>query len=258
MRVGVVGGGSMGVWLRRELSTRHQVLIYDVDPARSDAGSLEELAKWAEVVIVAVPFWETAKVLRALAPLAGGRLVMDIATFKEGLAEAYAEFPPEAKAASVHPLFGPGAPSIRGQRVLVMDVGREGALEAYNFWRELGADVEWGDFARHDYYVSRTIALSYAVGLALARVYAEAGEEVIKYGGTSFKYLAAYAFSLLRDPNAVRYAERAPLGEFLAALRGGSAPRALVDPDEAYKAFYKALEVLEELWRRYSRRSEDL
>ena len=56
----------------------------------------------------------------------------------------------------------------------------------------------------------------------------------------------------------MRYAERAPLGEFLAALRGGSAPRALVDPDKAYKAFYKALEVLEELWRRYSRRSEDL
>jgi Prephenate dehydrogenase len=89
MRVGVVGGGSMGVWLRRELSTRHQVLIYDVDPARSDAGSLEELVEWAEVVVVAVPFWEVAKVLRALAPLAGGRLVMDIATFKEGLAEAY-------------------------------------------------------------------------------------------------------------------------------------------------------------------------
>ncbi|MFZ8808292.1 MAG: hypothetical protein ACO2PN_09340 [Pyrobaculum sp.] len=35
MRVGVVGGGFMGVWLRRELSTRHQVLIYDVDPART-------------------------------------------------------------------------------------------------------------------------------------------------------------------------------------------------------------------------------
>ncbi len=35
MRVGVVGGGSMGMWLRRELSTRHQVLIYDVDPAKT-------------------------------------------------------------------------------------------------------------------------------------------------------------------------------------------------------------------------------
>jgi prephenate dehydrogenase len=50
MRVGVVGGGFMGVWLRRELSAHHQMLIYDVDPARSDARSLEELAKWAEIV----------------------------------------------------------------------------------------------------------------------------------------------------------------------------------------------------------------
>ena len=259
MRVGVVGGGAMGSWLKRELrAAGHAAYVFDADRARSDVETLGGLVEWAEVVIVAVPFWETAKVLRGLAPWAGGRLVMDIATFKEGLAEAYAEFPPDAKVASVHPLFGPGAPSIRGQRVLVMDVGREGAREAYNFWRELGADVEWGDLSKHDYYVARTIALSYAVGLALARIYAEAGEEVIKYGGTSFKYLAAYAFSLLRDPNAVRYAERAPLGEYLAALRGGSAPRALVDPDEAYKAFYKALEALEELWRRYSRRSEDL
>ncbi len=253
MRVGVVGGGAMGSWLKRELrAAGHEALVFDVDRARSDVGSLGELAGWAEVVIVAVPFWEAARVLGELAPLSGGRLVMDIATFKEGVVEAYGTFPRDARVAAVHPLFGPGAPSIRGQRVLVMEVpGREGAREAFEFWRGLGAEVEWGDLSRHDFYVARTIALSYAVGLALARVYAEAGEEIIKYGGTSFKYLAAYAFSLLRDPNAVRYAERAPLGEFLAALRGGSAPRALVDPDEAYKAFYKALEALEELWRRY-------
>jgi prephenate dehydrogenase len=50
MRVGVVGGGFMGVWLRRELSAHHQMLIYDVDPARCGTESLEELAKWAEVV----------------------------------------------------------------------------------------------------------------------------------------------------------------------------------------------------------------
>ena len=253
MRVGVVGGGAMGSWLKRELrAAGHEAYVFDVDKARSDVESLGGLVEWAEVVIVAVPFWEVAEVLRALAPLSGGRLVMDIATFKEGVVEAYAEFPRGAKAATVHPLFGPGASSIRGQRVLVMEVpGREGAREAFEFWRGLGAAVEWGDLSKHDFYVGRTIALSYAVGLALARVYAEAGEEIIKYGGTSFRYLAAYAFSLLRDPNAVRYAERAPLDEFVEALRRGDSPRPLVDPDEAYRAFYKALDALGELWRRY-------
>ena len=254
MRVGIVGGGSMGSWLRRELAPRHEVSVFDVDPSRSDVGSLEELAGWAEAIIVAVPFWEAAEVVRALAPLSGGKLVMDIATFKRSVVEAYLGFPQDAKAATVHPLFGPGAPSIRGQRVLVMEVpGREGAREALEFWRGLGAEVEWGDLEKHDFYVERTIALSYAVGLALARMYAEAGEEVFKYGGTSFRYLAAYAFSLLRDPNAVRYAERAPLDEFVEALRRGDSPRPLVDPDEAYRAFYKALDALGELWRRYMR-----
>ncbi|ACB39738.1 prephenate dehydrogenase [Pyrobaculum neutrophilum] len=249
MKVGIVGGGAMGVWLRRELSALHETLVYDVDRSRSDVSTLGELVRWAEVVIVAVPFWAAGDVLREVAPLASGRLVMDIATFKRGVVEAYGVFPLDAKVASVHPLFGPGAPSIRGQRVLVMEVpGRPGALEAFHFWSELGAAAEWGDLARHDYYVSRTIALSYAVGLALARIYAEAGEEVFKYGGTSFRYLAAYAFSLLRDPNAPRYAEEAPLEEFIKALSRGDLPKALLDPNAAYEAFYRALEALKDLY----------
>lgn len=246
MRVGIVGGGSMGSWLKRELGGVHEVLVYDVDPGRSDVESLGELARRSEAIIVAVPFWEAAAVLRALAPLSGGRLVMDIATFKEGVVEAYGVFPPDALVATVHPLFGPGAPSIEGQRVLVMEVpGRRGAEEAFRFWSELGAVVEWGDLSKHDYYASRTIALSYAVGLALARIYGELGDEVFRYGGTSFRYLATYAFSLLRDPNAVRYAEKAPIDEFVTALKRGDAPRVLLDPDSAYRAFYKALKALD-------------
>ena len=242
MRVGIVGGGAMGSWLKREISKLHEARVYDTDPAKRDVESLEELAKWAEVVIVAVPFWLTADVLRQLGGHAGGRLVMDIATFKEGLEEAYASLPPDAEAASVHPMFGPGAPSLRGQRVLVMEVpGRRGAERAFRFWQELGADVQWADFRKHDRYVSVTIALSYAVGLALARVYEEVGEELFKYGGTSFMYLSTYAFSLLKDPNAWRYAEKAPLEQFFEALRSKDIPKPLVDPEEAYRQFYQAL-----------------
>lgn len=245
MRVGIVGGGAMGSWLKREVASLHEVRVFDVDRARSDVGSLEDLALWAEVLIVAVPFWEAGAVLKALAPLSRGRLVMDIATFKEGVVEAYVLFPPDALVATVHPLFGPGASSIRGQRVLIMAVpGRRGAEEAFRFWSELGAVAEWGELEKHDFYVSRTIALSYAVGLALARLYGELGEEAFKYGGTSFKYLATYAFSLLRDPNAVRYAERAPVDEFISFLKRGDSPRALLDPEAAYRAFYKALEAM--------------
>ncbi|MEZ0318592.1 MAG: prephenate dehydrogenase [Pyrobaculum sp.] len=245
MRVGIVGGGAMGNWLKKEISKLHEAKVYDVDPAKSDAESLEELTKWAEVVIVAVPFWLAADVLRQIGNYARGRLVMDIATFKEGLEEAYASFPPDAEAASVHPMFGPGAPSLRGQKVLVMEVpGRRGAEKAFRFWQELGAEVQWADFKNHDRYVGVTIALNYAVGLALARLYEELGEEVFKYGGTSFKYLSTYAFSLLKDPNAWRYAEKAPLDQFIKALVDKRTPKPLASPDEAYEKFYKALSCL--------------
>lgn len=245
-RVGIVGGGAMGQWLKRELSQIHKVSIYDVDREKSDFGSLEELAEWAEVVIAATPFWITADVLRRLAPHARGRLVMDIATFKEGIAEVYSAYPRDAKVASVHPMFGPGADTIRGRKILVMEIpGRDGAEDAARFWRQLGAEVVFADLQKHDYYVSYTIALSYAVGLALARIYSELGEEVSTYGGTSFKWLATYANSLLKDPNAVRYAEKAPLDKFIEALKRKDTPAPLTDPDKAYRDFYKALKCID-------------
>ncbi|MEM4438249.1 MAG: prephenate dehydrogenase [Pyrobaculum sp.] len=241
-RVGVVGGGAMGQWLKKELSTTHEVFIYDTAREKTETSTLEELLKWAEVLIVAVPFWTTAEVLRQIAPFSSGKLVMDISTFKEGLAQVYREFPESSKVATVHPMFGPGASTLRGQKVLIMEIpGREGVADALKFWSELGADVQLAELEKHDYYVSYTIALSYAVGLALARLYNELGEEVFKYGGTSFKYLSTYAFSLLGDPNAKRYVEKAPVDKFIEALKREDLPKPLVDPQEAYRKFYKAL-----------------
>ncbi len=242
MRVGIIGGGAMGLWLKREISTLHQTLVYDIDKTKSEVDNVVDLLNWSEVVIVAVSFWNTKGVLQQIAEFTGGKLVMDISTFKEGLVEVYRQYPQDARVATVHPMFGPGAPTLRGQRVLVMEIpGRRGGLEAFQFWKELGAVVEWGDVEKHDYYVSRTIALSHAVGLALARVYEELGEDAFKYGGTSFKYLATYAFSLLRNPSAVKYAEKAPLDEFVQALKRRDIPRQLINAEEAYKNFYKAL-----------------
>ncbi|WP_258871757.1 hypothetical protein [Pyrobaculum aerophilum] len=108
MRVGIVGGGTMGSWLKREMTSLHEVRVFDVDKSRSDMGSLEELALWAEALIVAVPFWETGGVLKALAPHSRGRLVMDIATFKEGVVEAYGLFPPDASSPLSTPSLAPG------------------------------------------------------------------------------------------------------------------------------------------------------
>ncbi|AEA13253.1 Prephenate dehydrogenase [Thermoproteus uzoniensis 768-20] len=244
--VGIVGGGRMGLWLKREISRLYRAAVYDIDRAKSDVGTLDELVELSDVIIVAVGFKEAGDVVKSLSGLdVCGRLVLDIATFKKYVLPAYASLPDCALAATAHPMFGPGADTIRGRKVVVMEVpGKSGADRARAFFESLGASVVEGSVEEHERFVKYTIGLSYAVGLALARIYAERWPLVEKYGGTSFRYLSVYAFSLLGDAAAPLYAEEAgeAVDEFIKALKEkGKPPAPPVDPDEAYRLFYEAL-----------------
>ncbi|MFB6490663.1 MAG: NAD(P)-binding domain-containing protein [Thermoproteus sp. AZ2] len=249
MRVGIIGGGRMGRWLRSEISRVHEAAVFDVDPSRSEASSLGELVGRSDVLIVAVGFRDAGRVLEDLAKYdLCGKLVMDIATFKKYVIGSYRALPDCALAASVHPMFGPGARSIKGRRVVVMEVpGRRGFREAAEFFKGLGAEVVEGSVEEHDEYVKYTIALSYAVGLALARVYSKRGwDKLAKYGGTSFRYLSVFAASLLGDPSAPAYAEEAgeAVKELIDGLKESGAPAPPPGLENAYELFYAALEAL--------------
>lgn len=247
MRVGIIGAGKMGLWLKREISALHEVYLHDVDERKSEK-PLGELVSDSDVIIVAVGFRDVSKVLQGLSamPLCG-KLVMDIASFKKYVLDGYRALPDCALAATVHPMFGPGAESIKGKKVVVMEVpGRQGVEMAEDFFRGLGARVVRGSLDDHEKYVRYTIALSYAVGLALARIYSKYGDALEKYGGTSFRYLSIYVESLLGDPSAELYAEEARdvLDEFIEALKAKGMPRPTMDPAEAYELFYRALSTL--------------
>lgn len=170
---------------------------------------------------------------------------MDIATFKDGIIDIYKKYPSTTRVVSIHPMFGPGAESIKGQKILVMKIPeKDGVEEVASFWKELGANVYFADIEKHDYYVAYTIALSYAIGLALARIYQNLGKDIFLYGGTSFRYLLTYTSSLLIDPNAQHYADKAPIDEFIKTLRQKDFPKSIISPEEAYRNFYKALKCI--------------
>jgi len=237
----------MGAWFKRQISRRHEVKIFDVDPKRSE-GDLGELIEWCDMVMLATPFWETANAIRQLAQYnLENKVVFDIATFKSGIIEAYSALPEGAGAASVHPMFGPGADSIEGQKILTMEVpNRWGIERVEEFFSELGAEVVRVDAREHDEYVTVTVALSYAIGLALARLYSEMGPKLELYGGTSFKYLSTYAYSLLVDKNSIKYAEKAKkiLNKFINLLYSDNIPSVYKSPEEMYDVFYKILKFL--------------
>ena len=236
----------MGRWFRDVLLGAHEVAIHDVDPARSEVG-MEALARWADVIMVATPLAETRRALARLSRVvSGGRTVFDIATFKDDIWDAYYAFPPDVSVATAHPMFGPGARTIAGRRVVVMEIpGRCCVEPVESFFRGLGAAVSRGDVREHDAYVALTIGLPHVVGAALRRLLKGLDPgKVALYAGTSFRWMYLYAMAMGGDwrlycdrPDVADVAQRFT-GLLLSCEDPGPAP------DEYYELFYKALEFI--------------
>ncbi len=234
----------MGRWFREALRGSHDVAVHDVDPARSEVG-MEELAQWADVIMVAAPITETRRALVRLSRVVGGRkTVFDIATFKGDIWDAYYAFPPEVSVATAHPMFGPGAPTIVGKRVVVMEVPGRCCVEPVEaFFRDMGATVLRGDVREHDAYVALTIGLPHVIGAAFRRLLRGLDPGKVElYAGTSFRWIHVYAmamggdWTLYCDRPDVADAARMFSGLLLSCEDPGPAP------DRYYELFYKALE----------------
>ncbi len=276
-RIGVVGGlGRMGRWMAERLSSIRKVAVYDVSAGPPPPGcfrvdSLAELLEWSDVVIVATPLGKTPEVLEEIAEdVPEGRLVFDLSTLKLRVVEALSKFPRDVMVCSVHPLFGPGAEGLEGRRVAVVPVpGREeGAAPAEELFREAGAVPVRVDPETHDRMVALTIGLAYFVGISFGLTVARWGdaERIAEIAGTSFRYLSTYSCALAGEDSSfvsellsnplVREAIQlylkvcegltrssgAEVDALLGELRHAFAE--LIDPGDAYAAFYRALDAL--------------
>ena len=223
MRVGIIGSGRMGLALARILeSGGHQASFYDANVealARAESRgfqvhrSLEELAGNSDYLLVAVSPRATIGVLEELRALAhkgvlAGKMVSDIATFKEELMGIYKDFPEEVRVSSIHPLFGPGIRDPRRHRVAVVPVpGRErDATETARFLEELGFKVLIVDHKTHDAVVALTIGISYTIGLSIANLVSDMSDEgfdiklvIDGLSGTTFRHLMVHMKSILLD-----------------------------------------------------------
>lgn len=170
--IAIIGGaGAMGGLLRHMFSELgHRVEIADLDTARS----AEELAAEADVVVISVPITVTEEVIAKLGPkLRPDALLMDVTSIKSGpLAGMLAAT--RASVVGTHPMFGPGAQSLLGQRIVVC----KGRGDAWFDWlvasfRARGLVVTEADPDEHDRAMALVQVLTHfqtqVFGLALAR-----------------------------------------------------------------------------------------
>jgi prephenate dehydrogenase len=203
-RLALVGtgmiGGSLALALKRA-GVVARVVGYDARPeaaARARelgivdevAPSAAEVARGAEVVVLAVPVGATAAALDAIAPgLSDEALVTDVGSVKAPvLAAATARLARPARFVGAHPLAGtersgPEAASatlFEGRRCLVVphagaDAARVEACAA--LWRAAGARVTVVDAEAHDRAMAWVSHLPHAVAFALAAAVGEVAAE---------------------------------------------------------------------------------
>lgn len=105
-----MGGFFAGVFKR----AGHDVLIC----GRNTRITCFDLAKECHLIMVSVPIRDTVRVIREIAPLLSPHQVLcDLTSLKVAPVDAMMES--SASVIGLHPMFGPGVPSLRGQTIVV-------------------------------------------------------------------------------------------------------------------------------------------
>lgn len=262
-RVAILGGtGRMGRWFTRFFMGKgYDVVISgrSLERARivaeemhvQAAASNSDAVRGADVVVVATPIEATAKSIRAAkGAFKRGAIVFDIASVKGNIPEALREAASAGvRALSIHPLFGPGATTLSGRKVIVIPITQDERLVewAKKLFEDDGAEVYIVTSGEeHDQMVAITLSLTHFVNIVLAKVLARRDiREVKKFAGTTFTLqLTLIEAILTEDPRLYYTIEgqnpkfKGVLDEFLQAMRDTA--ETLEDREAYVKAFVKA------------------
>ncbi|MHA1606107.1 MAG: prephenate dehydrogenase/arogenate dehydrogenase family protein [Candidatus Freyarchaeota archaeon] len=226
MRVAILGGsGRMGSWFARYFRMKGcDVILWARNIERlanvarsigvSYASDAAAAVRDADIVMVSVPVSAVVETVRMVSPFVRrNALLFDVASVKgeipdvigrEGLKHGY-------RAVSLHPMFGPGARGIEGQRVIVIPLKghEEAARWLADYFARDGAKVIFSDKETHDRMVALTLALPHFLNIAFTAYLADTGEEVerlMEFSGTTFSIQLILSESVLQE-NPLVYAD---------------------------------------------------
>ena len=286
MKVAILGGtGGMGRWFASYFRGKaFDVILSGRFPEKTAtvarelgvgyAASDDVAVRDADMVVVSTPIEVTATIIRAVAShMRKGAILYDLASVKGDVIEALTQAAALGlRALSVHPLFGPGAPSMQGQRVLLIPVaaGHQVVNELAQLFQGDGGITHVlasGDV--HDKMMALTLGLPHFLNILFARVLAGVDIRDVKtFAGTTFTLQLLLAESVLSQDPHLYYAIqsqnpaftdlltaiRMSLDELVSAVMRKDNPRFITlfqdaatalaqDPgfSTAYQRFYKAL-----------------
>jgi prephenate dehydrogenase len=181
MEVLIVGAGAMGGWFARLFRKwGWEVWLKDVEQKKSMALARElgakvgdEILPQADLVLVAVPISSTPAVLReVIGRMKKGALLLEVSSVKERVVSTMQELRSNpVELVALHPLFGPGAENLRGERFAFIPI-RAGRVfkEIRNRLEGEGAILIKTKAEEHDSAMARAQALTHLLLLCYLRL----------------------------------------------------------------------------------------
>lgn len=193
----VIGGaGRMGRWFVEFLESKGYACRV-IDPAGPER-ALPDGPLAADVILLAAPPSESARVLDEIAGRTGRALVLDIASLKTPLAGALRKLASSgARVASIHPMWGPATDLLADKNVVVLDCGdAEAAEAAAKLFEDTAARVTRMPLDEHDRFMGIVLGLPHALNLAFGHALATGAttrDDVATLGGPTFQKQLAVA-----------------------------------------------------------------
>ena len=172
-------GGKMGKWFSNYfLNNGFQVTGHDVErpvlKSINNSDSLIGSILQADYVLLSTPTKKTPEIIRLISKeMKRGACLIDISSQKSKTSSSLAKMPAKISPICVHPMFGPGAKSMKNQNVISIPIkdGKKELTIAKSLF--VGANFVTIDSNEHDKKIALILGLTHLLNIAFANILAK-------------------------------------------------------------------------------------
>jgi len=207
--VTVIGaGGQMGQWFVKYFSEiGFNVTGFDTENKIQGKGIIQSnslvggILK-ADYVVLCTPTRRTPEIIRLIAKeMKRGTYLIEISSEKSKVVSSLLKMPAKINPICIHPMFGPGARSIKGQNIIsipIKDAKKELAITKELFE---GANFITIDAIEHDKKIAVILGLTHLINLVFANIVSKDEKMSLteKMSGTTFRVQKILAESIMTE-----------------------------------------------------------
>ncbi|MGH1522379.1 MAG: prephenate dehydrogenase/arogenate dehydrogenase family protein [Nitrosopumilus sp.] len=280
-KVTVIGaGGQMGQWFAKYFSkegfevtghdSENKITGKDIIESDSLVGAILN----ADYVVLCTPTRRTPEIIRLIAKeMKRGTYLIEISSEKSKVASSLAKMPAKINPICIHPMFGPGTKTIKGQNIISVPI--KDAKKELTVTKSLfeGANFVTIDAVEHDKKIAVILGLTHLVNLVFANIVSKDEKMILtdKMSGTTFRVQKTLAESIMTEspelietiisnPEIRRIAEEfwKDVGRLLTAVQESKTEEVInyikecqerlakhTDTNESYKKLTKMVKVVE-------------